>query len=88
MSSKNGKPGIGGTPEGLLADQRIKTLQFGIQEQNTLLVNLSAIVHSIQQKIDLSDTEEGRLLLTGTADILAKADLPAAIHWIPPTPKG
>lgn len=77
------KNGRGGTPEPSLEAVQITALQKGIQQQNTLLVNLSALVHSINRRIPLDTLADGKLLLTGTADILAKADLPAAISYIP-----
>lgn len=78
--SKNGR---GGTPKPNLDPARIAALEFAVMQQNQLLVNLSASVHMIQESVDISEYSGGKVLLAGTADILAKAGLSDCVKWIP-----
>lgn len=78
---KKGRNGRGGTtnPDAI----RVIALERVLHEQNIMLINLSAVVHSVHEQMDLSRSMEGQKLLHGTADILAKAGLMESITWIP-----
>lgn len=82
-NTKQNGNGRGGMTELDLLKIKVVALEKSVMDQNTLLVNLSAMAHEVNRMIPIESIAPGKLLLHGTADILAKADLPAAISYIP-----
>ena len=82
-NTKNGRNGHGGMTELDQLKIKVAALEKAVMDQNTLLVNLSALTHEVNRRIPIESLAPGKLLLHGTADILAKADLPAAISYVP-----